>query len=213
MAIDYIRVSSAPSVGSLSRFDTLASLDRQEDRHAYIRDYFSSKDSGRYFGGSNDRYFQAFESSIMNHVRSATRSTRKIRDALALTTEEDTIRPCTTERALRVLPPSMYRAILSMPEMYNKLRLGGIQGWGELKADDIEQDVAMYDRILNRNGKLKMRPNLKQDREQFLVYSSKPGDPILTAQQILDIDATRDFVQGILDNTDLDPTDLDMSIG
>lgn len=95
--------------------------------------------------------------------------------------------------------------------MHRLLQLDRIQGWGGLKALDLEEDVERYTRILDIDGKLDMDfTPTEEDPEQYIEFSFAPGDPMLTARQITDIMDTRDYVQRVLDGTELDPTDLDM---
>lgn len=206
MAIPVMRVSSLPSIGLLTSNNSLESLDRRDELNSYIRESFAQRGGDRYFGSSDDRYYQVFSNTVRQYRDDSDRTLRRLRDALAVTETANIIRPCITERSLRNLPPVMYDSILSMPDMYRLFRRKRIQGWAGITPEDIKPKVGMYTRLLDVNGTI----NIKDDcDEQKFRWIWKPGDPELTAQQIIDIKRTREYVQSILDGTELDPTDLD----
>lgn len=210
MAIEVIKLDAMPSVGMLTHQNTSwSSYDRMEERDEYLRNAFAPLGGNSYFGTANDKYYQAFQNTIMQHVETGQRALRRIRDAMAVMSTEDVIRPCTAELSLRNLPPKMYLPILSLPDLYHLFRLQRVQGWGELTPADVQPYVEVYNRLIDKNGTAKLWFEEKSKTEPYVVWKYCTGDPNLTAQQIFDIKRTRDYVQDILDNTDLDPTDLD----
>lgn len=210
MAIPVIKVSAMPSVNMLSNLDSLESLEQREERHAFIRSSFARRNGNDYFGSAADRYYESFANTIRTHVDRIGKAARRLRDAFAVVSTENIIRPCVTERSLRNLPPVMYEAVLSLPDLYYYFRRRRVQGWGELTPDDIKPKVGQWKRLIDVNGKIEdpIRDE-DQNKEQHFKWTWTTDDPCLTVQQIWDIRATRDYVQSILDGTELDPTDLD----
>lgn len=201
-----------PSIGVLSRGGSISDLDLDEERSDYIRSAFAQRGGDRYFGSQYDRYYQSFDRTIRTFTNRSRKVDQTLRDALALFSEEDIIRPCVTEETLRRLPPVMYRPILAMPALYRLFREGRIQGFGELTFDDIKGEDRRYRRLLERNGTMLIDPEHDNpEKEDKLMWTWTTDDPDLTVQQIDDILSTRKYVEKILRMTDLDPTDLDMN--
>lgn len=208
MAIPVVHVATMPSLNFLSGHRSLEYWDDREDLHSYIRERFAQRGSDRYFGSKDDRYYQVFADVVGRHARNMKLAMGNIRDALADMSTDDIIRPCITQKSLRNLPPSMYEAVLSLPSLYYYFRRHRVQGWGELTPEDIEPKVRQYRRLIDFNGRLSMEPKDKE-KEQKFHYTWTTDDPCLTAQQIYDIRRTREYVESILAETELDPTDLD----
>lgn len=209
--IPVIRLDAMPSLGVLSRGSSIRDIDLDDDRSEYIRATFAQRGSDRYFGSNYDKYYRTFANTVTRFTDSARRADRAIRDSLSLFSEEDIIRPCITEATLRKLPPVMYKSILSMDPLDHLFREGRIQGWGELTYDDMRGENRRYRRLLKRNGSMMIDPEFDDPtKEDRLMWTWTTEDPDLTLQQIEDILATRKYVESILRQTALDPTDLDM---
>lgn len=209
--IPVVRLEAMPSIGVLTRGRSLSDLDRDEDRTDYIRSCFSQRGGDSYFGSKFDRYAESFGRHIRAFADTAARADRALRDALSLFSDEDIIRPCTTLKSLRTLPPCMYKSILSMPVLYDLFREGRVQGWGELTYEDIKGEDKRYKRLLETNGSMTIMPGYEDpEQEDTLTWVWKTDDPDLTAQQIEDIRATRQYIEDLMATTQLDPTDLDM---
>lgn len=210
MPIPVIHVASTPPLSMLSGFHSLEDMDRREELHAYIRDSFERRVGGpsTYFGSAGDRYAGVFENTMRQHTYRLSRAANQLRDARAMFTDENIIRPCTTLKQLRKLPPVMYEPILSLPSLYRYFRRHRVQGWGNITPEEIEPKVKMWRRLIDFNGHLNMDPADKTKEQKFhYVYTT--DDPYLTAQQIYDIRRTRQFVESVLAGSELDPTDLD----
>lgn len=200
-----------PSVGSIIRYQDARSFTDSEDRADYIRNAFAPKGGHTYFGSSSDRYADSFSRTIAQVYTASRRANRIIRDAVALFSDTNEIRPCTTEASLRKLPPVMYESILSHRPLFDLFRQGRVQGFAELTVDDIKPKVQTYRRLLDKNGTVQY--DTRHTQEQPFVWTYHTGDPDLSVQDIIDIRKTRDFIDQILYNTELDPTDLDMIRG
>lgn len=209
MPIPVIRVETVPPLNMLNSNYTLEDLERREERHARIRESFRERFGGNsFFGSSDDKYAEVFGRTMRRHTYSLSRTARQLQDVLYTISDEDIIRPCTTLRQLRRLPPCMYEAVLSLPSLYYYFRRHRVQGWGELTPEDIEPKVKQYRRLIDFNGRLCGDPTDKTKEQKFhYVYTS--DDPCMTAQQIYDIRRTREFVEAVLAGSELDPTDLD----
>lgn len=204
--IPVVKLDAMPSVGALIRFQDSRNFDRSEERADYIRSTFAPKGGHTYFGSSADRYADAFGKTISQVYLSSRRANKIIRDSVALFSNTDEIRPCVTEGSLSRLPPIMYKSILSHRPLYNLFRQGRVQGFGELTIDDIKPEVQRYRRLIDLNGTIQFNERHQQD--QPLVWTFSTADPDLSVQDIIDIKKTREYVDYILSQTELDPTDL-----
>lgn len=209
--MNVIKVDAMPSWGMMANFSSLGTYDQQAEGLDYLQSIFNQRGANRYFGSTADRYRDTFDRTIRTQIDRTRRADLAIRDALSVFTEDDAIRPCISEASLRRLPPSMYKAILSHRPLYNLFRQGRVQGWAEYTPEDIKPEVRRWTRLLDRNGAMLIDPEHDNpEKEDKLCWTWTTEDPDLSLQQIIDIKRTRRFVDYVLENSQLDPTDLDM---
>ncbi len=206
--IQFVRVAAPPPIGSLSSLGDIRALDRQRDINNYLRDHFTSRGAREYFGSKYDRYYDTFQNTIAKHFTNSYSASNTLREALANVSDVDCIRPITTMQGLRRIPPSMYLAILSQPDLYLEFEEGRVHGFGKLTAENVKPYVEMYERIIEKNGYLDMDHDLPKDKNQVITWSWTTDDPELTASEICDLRRTRSFVSYVIKETQLDPTDI-----
>lgn len=204
MRITVTELDSPPSMFALS------GACQNRDVEAEIASNLQSS----YFATS-DRYRDRYRSFMSTFVEPIKRANRIV-DYVSKRTEcIDVIRPIICEEDLRNIPPKMMLPLLTHKPMWNLLREEKIQGWG-FTAEELEHQREIYHLLLDVDGVCELTPE-KTDRNGeaycFEVQILEPGMPDFTLQNRLDIDESRDYVDEILRNTDLDPTDLDSLIG
>lgn len=203
----FIKASTVPSIGQLTRSYDINSLDRQEDLNNYLRDRYSSYGAGDYFGSKYDPYFAVFQKTMDQHFTSVGNKSRRFRESIAQTSDRNMLKPLVTFESLYHVPPVMYRPVLATPSVYQAFCRGDLQGYGHLTKEDIKPWVEVYARLIDQNGRLDMDPDLPKDQEQHLVWTWTTDDPEMTALQVQDMRRTREFLDYVMTKTEIDPTD------
>lgn len=203
--IPIIDVDEVPSVGLMGRMNSFEDFERRERTNEVLREVFGpSPGQESYFTGRFSRYGDAFRRTVHRHYTSVARTASKLRDSLGLISSENVIRPCMTKRSLRNLPPIMYDYILSIPEIHRLHKLGRVQGYAGISPEYVRPLVKEHKRLIERNGLLR-----ETEDGCSVGWTWKTTDPELSAQQIIDIALTRQYVEELLATTEIDPTDLD----
>lgn len=192
-------LSDVPSVGAL-----LGSKGTQE----LITTINRSLGSNSFFGSENDRFghlHKSFVSKYIEPIRAVNRQVSAIGTRLV---SKDYFRSLTTPDDLESCPPCMMPALLTHEPVYNLLQQGRITGWGytpESLTDAREQ----YTRLIEKNGVIWYgidKPN-EEDGEYWcrteIIYGV---DPVLTPEDRIAVEETRDYIDEILRTTELDPT-------
>ena len=115
-------------------------------------------------------------------------------------------RPINCLEDLRHMPPIMHQAMLTFEPMRKLLEKGQIQGWGYQPINLPSHDP--YFHLMN-NGVVDtaLAPVVDDFYEMSFTWTST--DPELNADETRHIRTAREFVQSILNETDLDPTSPD----
>ena len=171
-----------------------------------------------YFGSTSDR-FSHLQNQFMDMY------VRPIKQANALVAtctekflgKEDTYKVIDTLAKFKEVPPCMQLPIVTYDPLYNLLKKGAIVGYG-YDAEDIEEQKEMFDRLCYSNGHVDYASDdvYKHDDELDFTYVEevhefKGTDIELTPDQILMIQETREAIDRIMKETDLDltyPTEL-----
>ena len=207
MALPVIKVSEVPSVAAIHSFGSIERMNRQEELRDYLSDSFKSLGSS-YFGSTYDKYRDTFASTMRRYVHAADSAISRVRNALSLTSQENVIRLCNTSGPLRRLPPVMYNFILSIPELHRLHKLGRVQGYADIDPAEITREMVKdHRRLFEQNGTVQVVEG--KTKKSCISWVWKTTDPELTARDLLDIDLTRDYVNSILNLTEVDPTDMD----
>ena len=167
--------------------------------------------SGNYFGSDSDRYGNQYRSFITSYIEPIRRATSEIRMAVQRMNEPDAIRPITSYEELREIPASMMIPVLTCDPVYSLLKQGRIDGWGFV-AENLVDEKETYDRIIEKNGVVDFsEENVGEDGETYVQNFEWDvfEDPDLTHEDRMALWETRDFVRKVLEESSLDPTDLD----
>lgn len=174
-----------------------------------------------YFGSTNDRYATQYNNFLSTYIEPIKLANNEIRVAVERLQNPEGIRKIDNYDDLRNVPSSMMMPILTYGPMFTLLRQGRIDGWG-FNPDWLEEEKDIYDRLIDKNGVLDISEEnpeypegseLDEDQDPKDTYIQRTEydllDPEITHEDRIFIMETRDFIQKILDETDLDPTDLD----
>ncbi len=170
--------------------------------------------TGNYFGSEGDRYNTQYRSFITNYIEPIRQANNAIRVASQRIANVDAIRPITTYEDLRNIPPSMMVPVLTCDPVYSLLKQGRIDGWGHL-AEDLVDEKEMWDRLIDTNGVVDFseEPEVNEDGETDVFVQHFEWDifedPDLEHEDRMSLMDTRMFVRRVLEETNLDPTDLD----
>lgn len=195
------QLSSVPSIGAL-----LGSRGNQELLNSINR----SLGSNSFFGSNDDRYghqHQNFVTKFIEPIRQANSMVCNLGNRLI---NDNYFRPLTTPEELGACPPCMMPSLLTYDPLYKLLKQGRTTGWGytpESLVDAREQ----YKRLVETNGTIwyeTASPNLKDNNEFWDEDTVHYGiDPILTFEDRIAIEQTREYIEQILRDTELDPCD------
>ena len=98
--------------------------------------------------------------------------------------------------------------MLTYDPMYSLLRQGRISGWGFV-AENLDEEKTRYDRLIVTNGRADLNTIERDEMGNFTVSTTfESTDPWITPEHREFLEDSREFIQKILDTTDLDPTDL-----
>lgn len=182
-----------------------------------------------YFGSESDRYRNqhfTFMQKIVEPIRLANSA---LKDVISRVHNMDEIRNLESMEDLRNCPPCMMAALLTHAPLYSLLRQGRVNGWG-YSADSLEDSKEIYDRIIDKNGVIDfddpdkyLTDEIREERKHVLEDSGIPEedaftlvwehdfdvDPELTDEDRLAIMDARALVDRVLEETHLDPTDMD----
>lgn len=200
-------ISEIPSISNLSRFSDYRTMGNNQGLVDYLSSTFSNTG---YFGSDQDRYHNAFSKTINYFYNKSIIAENDLKVAMGAISEINEIRICNTEESLRNIPPIMIEPITFGTDIYKLYRQNKIQGWIDYSNEELKENRKKWKRILDWNGVNRYNPEYsRKDQMSHFRIMSKSGDPELTLDQIDDINETREYVNWILENTDIDPTDMD----
>lgn len=207
--VRYHKVKSIPSISSLSRFGDYREIGYDSQNTRLLEYLNRGFNNTGYFGSERDRYREAFGTTINHFLNRSFIAENDLRRSLGALSDIDDFRDCSTEESLRNIPPCMTEAITygcrPLYELYNQNK---VQGWFESTKEERIEGKKKWHRLLYQNGVSRYKEGDK-DEVSTHRWMWKTGDPDLSFQQLDDIEATREYVEWILENTDIDPTDMD----
>jgi len=202
--------SAMPSIGVLSRFEDYNTIDTYGDTSGLVNYLQSTLGDCSYFNSDMDRYSSVFNRTIDRHISETSRVNRELKIALGAVSNKDEIRNCATERGLRNLPPVMMPIMMSYQPIYDLWTGNHIQGWGNFTREEMKVEKRKWDRLLNQNGVNRYNPRTsKDDGISYFRWIHKTGDVDLTLADLDAIEETQEYIDQVLAESDLDPTDLD----
>lgn len=209
--IHYVQASSMPSFGVLSGGQYATQVNGQYQ--SQVLDLLNSGSGSSYFGSTADRYRDVYANTMRQHVATVWQANEQIYAAAGALANTDEIRPLTTPEAISAPPPCMVKAVLSYPPLNDLWRNGYVQGYGDLTPEECVNDREYYTREILRNGIVHTDDDatgkaLITDDALHFEYEWHDDDPYLTHKQKEDIRETWRYIQKILDDTDMDPTDI-----
>jgi len=210
ITINRTSMSAMPSIGVLSRFNEYNTIDTYSDTSGLVNFLQSTLGDTSYFNSSMDRYSAAFGRTIEYHNNEVAKVNRELKIALGAVSGNDEIRICANERGLRNLPPVMMPIMMSYQPIYDLWLGNHIQGWGDYTREEMKIEKRKWDRLLNQNGVSRYNQRTsKEDDTSYFRWIYKTGDPDLTLADLDAIEETQEYIDQILAESDLDPTDLD----
>lgn len=196
------QLNEVPSVGAL-----LGGRGSQELLNSINR----SLGTNSFFGSNDDRYghqHQNFVTKFIEPIRKANSMITNLSDRLV---NNNYFRPLTTPEELNACPPCMMPSLLTHEPLYKLFRQGRVTGWGyvpEALVDAKEQ----YTRLVETNGTIWYETgstNLRDNDEFWDETTVHYGiDPMLTFEDRIAIEETREFIDKILKESEMDPCAL-----
>ena len=174
---------------------------------------WNTNGSGVLFGQSvwGDRY-AAFTQTITARDNEAFHAVERTLD---VTLRPNKILPIESLEDLEQVPPCMYQAILTMPQMRKLYDEGMIRGWGVEPQDLPQEDVV--GRLLENGSFSTLDPNY--DREAPISWTFRSGDPIYNFDELSLLRSSREWIAEELerqlseDGDNLDLTDVPNRMG
>jgi len=158
------------------------------------------------FGQQSTRFADAtahFHAKVVAPLR---RGAEQVKNVAITAFNPDVIRPLVTVDDFKTVPPCMYEAIVQYAPIRRLLEQGRVSAWGidpeHLNADD------MWGRLVN-NGYVDDVAAL--DKDGYITYTTvhESTDPIWTHDDLRAIRTTRETIDDLLRDTDLDPTNIE----
>lgn len=195
-------------ITDLDAIPSLGDLVGVRGDRALIEDINRATGASSYFGSDRDRFRDNHRTFLTKFVEPIRRANLSIRNIVNKVTEQDEYRRIESEDDLRKIPPCMMIPMLTYDPMYSLLRQGRIDGWGFV-AENLDEEKVRYDRLIVTNGRADLNTIERDEIGNFTVSSTfESTDPWITPEHREFLEDSRDFIQKVLDTTDLDPTDL-----
>lgn len=176
---------------------------------AALYEQINKKISTTYFGSDIDRFNQQHQTFVTRFIEPIRIANLAVQQTAARLNHIDTYITLQTEDDLRNIPPCMMLPILTEPKMHSLHRQGRIDGWG-FNSEWLVDEVEMYTRLIDTNGvnDLTCENSLATD-DVSLQWVHDVDDIVLTADERQMIEDSRRYVNRLLEETSLDPTDVD----
>ena len=177
---------------------------------AQLVNHINKMTGSNYFGSQNDRYAAQYNNFLSTYIEPIRRANNEIRIAVERLQKPDTIRRVDTYEGLREIPPAMMIPTVTYGPLFTLLRQGRVDGWG-FNPEWLEDEKETYDRLIETNGVIDFseEPDGEEPDTYLHHFEIDMADPEISHEDRIFIMQTREFIQKILDDTDLDPTDLD----
>jgi hypothetical protein len=195
-----LELNSHPNMGDLMGGSQSSAL-----LSAYINE---TENRSQYFGSNFDRlqeFRQQFVDQLVTPVRQA--GVKVMNFMKQIISDEVQIKPLTTMEDLKHVPPELYLPILTYAPVYDLHKQGRIDGFG-IEPHHVKMVKPIYDRLIDENGYVDLTYPSKFGTK-FIYHEYHSTDPEMTVDMLDAIWDSREFIQEILDETELDPTDID----
>lgn len=160
--------------------------------------------NSNFFGSIDDIMSKGRELFIKNHTAPIRQAYYTVRNTVGMFVREDEYRAIECEKDLEAIPSCMHDCIMRykpIKKLFDQSRIFGF-GWDYVPEEDC------YGRLLS-NGNVEDVLEAMDDQGEFeLVYEYKSTDPDLSDEELEAIQATRNYIDWVLENTQYDPTDF-----
>ena len=188
---------------SLGGIPTLAALTGSSAGSASLLQTINNELNSGFFGGMNDILSRGREFFIQNVTQPVRETFNTLKNAIGVMARDESYIPLRTEEDLQYIPTVMYDPILRykpIKKLFDEGRIFGF-GWDYVPDDDI------YGRLIN-NGTVNNVQEAMDDEGYFeLKYHFESTDPDLSFEELESIEESRRYLDKILAETTLDPTD------
>lgn len=200
-------VRELPSMSNLSRFDDYRNINTNNE--ALISYLNSSFGDSSYFDREDYKYRDVFRKTVDYFYDRSMMAENDLKVSLGALSNIDAFRTCNTEESLRNIPPCMMEPLTFHTDIWKLYGQHKIQGWVDYDSYEIEEKRKKWRRILELNGVNRYDPRTSdKNKESTFRVVTKTDDPELTFEERDDIERTKEYIEWVLANTELDPTDL-----
>lgn len=196
--IQISQLSTVPSLGAL-----LGGRGNQE----LLNSINKSLGSTNFFGSSDDRFGMQHNSFVTKFIEPIRQANRQLCDISTRLINTNTYRALVSEDDLASCPPCMMEPILTYEPIFKLLKQGRIEGWG-FTPESLVDSRDTWHRLIDTNGTIWygiQKPNDdKEYRDEDTFFYGV--DPYISPDDRIAIEETRDYIDKVLRETDLDPT-------
>ena len=190
-------LGALPSLGSL-----LGTTGNQQ----LVKNINESLGSAAFFGSARDMYASVNNAFIENIIVPIRQTVHQIQDTVKTFLNPDSIRPLVTQADFKHIPPCMQLPLLMHPQVRKLLEEGRIAGFGANPAWLPKEDA--YGRLINNGAVDHVLSQIDKDGRVEFVNVYESTDPIYSWDELDAIAASRRYMEIILRDTKLDPTDI-----
>lgn len=170
---------------------------------ALLADINRDLNNSSFFGSVEDIMSVGRQMFIENNIVPIRTIENNIKNLVGMFEYNDVYREITSEEDLQSIPSCMHDSILRykpIKKLFDEARIFGF-GWDYVPEEDC------YGRLIN-NGFVEDVEAAMNDKGEFeLEYTFQSDDPDLSFEELESIRVTRDYIDYILNETDIDPTD------
>lgn len=202
MQVQLLELSAVPNLGDLLGSQSSATLT------SYINSF---ENKSQFFGSSFDKlqdFRQQFIDQLVTPVKQAG---VKVINFIEQLVEEKPIQAVQSVEDLENVHPAMYLPILTYGPVYRLHKQGRIEGYG-IDPHHVKLVKPTYDRLIRENGFVDLSVPSKFGTK-FIYHEYHSTDPVMTTDMLDAIWDTEDFIDGILEHTELDPTNPNATRG
>lgn len=196
-------VGSVMPAISLNVCPGLSSFIGSAGTDALLADINKDLSNNQFFGSIDDIMSVGRQMFITNNIEPIRASENSIKNLVGMFEYNDVYRDITTEEDLQHIPACMHDSILRykpVKKLFDEARIFGF-GWDHVPEEDC------YGRLI-QNGFVEDVEAVMNTKGEFdLEYSFKSDDPELSFEELECIRVTREYIDYILNETDIDPTD------
>ncbi len=160
-------------------------------------------DRSNFFGSVRDSMYQCQQAFVQNWVQPIKSTVITAMNLIGIVNKEDTFIIIDREELLGGIPLCMHDPIMRyepVRKLFEDGRIFGF-GWDYVPEDDI------YKRLIDNGNCDDVAEAMNDDGEFSLRYEFLSTDPDLDFDQLEAIRETREYIDQVLERTNLDPTD------